>query len=158
MAARSTAERFWCKVNVIDDADSCWLWTAAKLPKGYGRFGLNHRVVLAHRMAYMLSRGAIPEGMHIDHLCYTPSCVRPTHLRAVTPKQNTENRATVNRNNSSGVRGVSWHVKSGKWRAAVKHNRVTVWARTFDTIEEAAIAVAEARNRFHTHNDQDRAA
>lgn len=157
---QSTSERFWAKVNVIDDADSCWMWTAAQLPKGYGRFGMSRSqgVMLAHRMSYILSHGAIPEGMHIDHLCYQPSCVRPSHLRAVTPKQNTENRRGANRNNSSGFRGVSWHAKSGKWRASVKHNRITVWAETFDTIEEAATAVVEARSRFHTHNDQDRAA
>lgn len=69
--------RFWQKV---DKSGSCWIWTGAHVPKGYGQFAVNRRPVYAHRFAYELHHGAIPDGMQIDHLCRTPACVNPDHL------------------------------------------------------------------------------
>lgn len=157
MARLSLEERFWAKVDVVHDWRSCWNWTAAKLPKGYGRFGVNYQVVLAHRMSYMLAHGEIPEGMHIDHTCYNPSCVRPTHLRAVTPKQNLENRAGVSKNNTTGARGVK-RMAHGRWSASVKHHGKDYWAGAYDTIEEAAEAARLKRLELFTHSDLDRTA
>ncbi|MGO3650436.1 HNH endonuclease signature motif containing protein [Agrococcus casei] len=42
----------------------------------------------AHRFAYADSRGAIPEGLEIDHLCRNRSCVNPKHLEAVSKREN----------------------------------------------------------------------
>jgi hypothetical protein len=42
----------------------------------------------AHRVAYELLVGPIPDGMHLDHLCRTPACVNPAHLEPVTPRVN----------------------------------------------------------------------
>lgn len=78
-------ERFWAKVDLSGD---CWEWTAGKLPAGYGRFKMPNREALAHRVAYELLVGPIPAGLHIDHLCRNPSCVRPEHLEPVTPAEN----------------------------------------------------------------------
>lgn len=87
--AADEATRFWGKVDTTGD---CWLWTAAKDPLGYGRFqrsgGLG--TCLAHRLAYELLVGPIPEGLVIDHLCRVPSCVRPEHLEPVTQGTNVE--------------------------------------------------------------------
>lgn len=148
-----THERFWAKV---DKSGECWLWTACKLPKGYGRFGLGDRVVLAHRFAYAETHGPIPDGMHVDHTCHNPSCVRPAHLRAVTPKQNIENRGRLNRNNTTGVRGV--YLRGDKYEARVKHNREDIRVGVFDTLEDAAEAVRLKRLELFTHNDLDREA
>ena len=46
------------------------------------------KLVLAHRFAYELLRGPIPEGMTIDHLCRTRSCVNPEHFEVVTRGEN----------------------------------------------------------------------
>lgn len=62
----------------------CWLWTACVVHSGYGNFDREE----AHRVAWRLYRGPIPEGMYIDHMCRVRSCVNPDHLRVVTPKQN----------------------------------------------------------------------
>lgn len=76
--------RFWSKVS-IGAPDECWLWQAYKTPAGYGQFGRN---TPAHRVAYELCVGPIPEGLDIDHLCRTHDCQNPRHLEAVTRREN----------------------------------------------------------------------
>lgn len=44
--------------------------------------------MLAHRVAYTLAVGSIPDGLEIDHLCFVPACVNPDHLEAVTGLEN----------------------------------------------------------------------
>lgn len=73
----------------VRKTDSCWLWVGAKRPDGYGQIGIGFGRVLAHRLAYTLANGLIPDGLQIDHLCRKPPCVNPEHLEAVTPKVNT---------------------------------------------------------------------
>ena len=79
--------RFWAKV---EKTDSCWFWTGAKIQGGYGSFTDGRgSSVPAHRLAYELLVGPIPEGLVIDHLCRTPGCVNPSHLEPVTVRENT---------------------------------------------------------------------
>jgi hypothetical protein len=81
-------ERFWSKV-VVGGPDDCWMWTANKTPAGgYGMFWLNGRSIGAHRMAYELEVGPIPEGLTIDHVCGVPGCVNPAHLAVATQREN----------------------------------------------------------------------
>ena len=82
----TTAARFWAKVDRTDD---CWNWTASGNGKGYGSFKVAGRVVKAHRFAYELLVGPVPEGLQIDHLCRNRACVNPEHLEPVTSKINT---------------------------------------------------------------------
>lgn len=88
----TTEERFWSKVDKNGpvperrpDLGQCWLWTDAPLHFGHGRFTLTHKKsVKAHRFAYELLIGPIPEALVIDHLCRNPPCVNPAHLEPVT--------------------------------------------------------------------------
>ena len=83
----SVEERFWSKVYFPPCEDDCWTWTAGRT-LGYGLFSISHDAVFAHRLAYELTHGSIPEGLQIDHLCRTPLGVNPAHLEAVTPRTN----------------------------------------------------------------------
>jgi hypothetical protein len=76
----TVAERFWPKVN---KTESCWLWLAA-VTDGYGMFWLDRRYQKAHRVAYEMLVGPIPEGLQLDHLCRVRNCVNPAHLEPVT--------------------------------------------------------------------------
>lgn len=93
---KTAEQRFWEKVN---KTDTCWLWTAAQNGAGYGQLRMTrHSNAYAHRFAYELLVGPIPEGMQLDHLCRVRHCCNPDHLEAVTPKVNT-NRSTASEAN-----------------------------------------------------------
>ena len=81
----SVVDRFWSKVVQAGD---CWDWTAGRDPKDYGQFWVAGRMVRAHRFAYELIVGPIPDGLELDHLCRNHECVRPEHLDAVPHKVN----------------------------------------------------------------------
>lgn len=74
---------FWENVQ-IGGLEDCWIWMKGKDGHGYGAFKRQK----AHRIAYTIAKGAIPEGLHILHKCNEPSCCNPTHLRAGTHAEN----------------------------------------------------------------------
>ena len=68
----------------------CLVWTGAK-SDGYGTWTDHGKKVYAHRAAWERENGAIPDGKHIDHLCWNRACILPDHLRAVTQAENNQN-------------------------------------------------------------------
>lgn len=90
--------RFWAKVDK-EGPGGCWLWTTRCSDDGYGQFSINRQQRFAHRIAYELLVGPIPEGLRIDHVkangCTSKLCVKaladergPAHLEAVTQREN----------------------------------------------------------------------
>lgn len=77
-----TVARFWSKVKVGASCE-CWLWHG-NLPGRYGKF----QTVRAHRFAYELIKGPIPEGLMIRHLCHNKLCCNPKHLEVGTAQDN----------------------------------------------------------------------
>lgn len=93
MARRKTPAwiRFITKRQIVPNG--CHKWTAFRNPNGYGTFKHGNDQY-AHRVAYRLFAGDIPDGMTIDHYCYPqdgcigPACVNPEHLRVATQREN----------------------------------------------------------------------
>lgn len=80
-------ERFWRLVDKHGPIPShcpelgpCWLWTRKPNCRGYGRFGVGGRVFMAHRVAYVVGTGGIPDGLLILHRCDVRLCCRFSHL------------------------------------------------------------------------------
>lgn len=80
------APRFWSKVDRGGDGE-CWPW----LGSGDGRYGqlyVSGKSIKAHRFAYELLVGPIPDGLTLDHLCRNTACVNPAHLEPVSHREN----------------------------------------------------------------------
>jgi hypothetical protein len=84
---RRTIERF---MNFVPEArsDECWEWQSVRNRRGYGKFWLNGRTDLAHRVSYELHNGPIPAGDLVRHTCDNPPCVNPAHLLVGSRKDN----------------------------------------------------------------------
>ena len=81
-----TLERFWSKVN---KTDGCWEWTGARTAPGWhGVVRTAGRKVVAHRFAWELENGPVPDGLRVLHHCDNPACVRADHLWLGTQREN----------------------------------------------------------------------
>lgn len=125
LSMKSVEERFWMKVRVLEDNHSCWEWVASKNKKGYGQFRIEPGVspVKAHRAAWLITEGSIPEGMVVMHQCDNPSCVRPSHLALGTHQDNMDDMVRKGRqSNGPAVKGrrklTDWQVKEIRSRYA----------------------------------------
>lgn len=92
------ANRFWSKVD-IKDPSQCWNYMGYTHPKtNYGQFSVSQKPMLAHRMAWILNYGEIPEKICVCHTCDNKLCCNPAHLWLGTPKQNTQDMIHKKRN------------------------------------------------------------
>lgn len=123
----------------------CVVWRKG-LKNGYGLFSPagSRTQVYAHRYAYELEHGPIPEGMIVDHTCWNRACVNPDHLRLATRQQNNRNRSGAMPRSGTGIRGVSRHPKGG-YRARVSLGDGGQYERWHSTIEAAAADAKAAR-------------
>lgn len=75
----------------VDSLVGCHLWIASRFKgTGYGCWNADGRAMGAHRWNYTRRKGAIPDGLVLDHLCRVRHCVNPDHLEAVTQKVNAQ--------------------------------------------------------------------
>jgi hypothetical protein len=79
----------------------------------------------------------------IDHINRDRLDCRKKNLRAATGKQNQGNREG-SKNNTSGYRGVYWHVRDAVWRAQIMRNKKQIGLGTFQSAEDAARAYDRA--------------
>jgi len=81
----SQITRFWSQSTPEGD---CRMWTGPRDHGGYGKFSAAQRTLSAHRVAFTMRFGPIPDGLVIDHLCRRRACVNADHLEAVTQREN----------------------------------------------------------------------
>ena len=137
--SKSLAQRTWDKV-AIGAPDECWLWQGAPSSYGYGRIreaGSGSRMLMAHRVVYEMAKGAIPEGMEIDHICRARMCCNPDHLQPVEPRENTRrglhgelrkacpsgHPATPENTGTSTVTGRNGRPSTARWCRVCKRER-----------------------------------
>lgn len=92
----STDNMNWEKISkriiIPENITACWTWVGQRAGSGvheYGRAQINGKSVAIHRVVYEIFVGKIPPKMVIDHLCRNHLCVNPSHLEAVTSRDNT---------------------------------------------------------------------
>lgn len=101
---KTIEQRFWAKTS--KQSNGCWQWTGATDTKGYGRFHVwRMGTILAHRYAWQLTNGLIPEGMFACHRCDNPACVNPEHIFIGTAEENTRDMLTKQRHSRGESHG-----------------------------------------------------
>lgn len=98
VAKKPTIDRLAKKLNYLGplptnrpELGSCWLWLEGNINRYVSLWDNDpghNRTRGAHRISYELYHGAVPNYLHIDHLCRNPSCCNPHHLEPVTPREN----------------------------------------------------------------------
>ena len=114
---------------------------------GYKSGRVFGRNVLAHRVAWAIQYGEWPEG-DIDHINGDKTDNRLRNLRQATRSQNLMNRGAAP-SNTSGVKGVCWDKRRGKWSAKIKVGGKTHNLGRFDAIDDAANAYKAASLKLH---------
>jgi hypothetical protein len=89
---RPAEQRFWEKVK---RTKGCWEWQGHCTQFGHGQLGVATALVYAHRFAYELLVGQIPDGCVLHHLCSNPACVNPAHLEPMTQAEHATLHATA---------------------------------------------------------------
>lgn len=144
-------DRFWSKVLITP---GCWLWQGAISKDGYASYRLNtSKTVYGHRV-FFGDTDMLVDHKYVSHGC-PRHCVNPDHLRLVTPKQNAENRKGSHKVSNTGVRGVCWVAKLGKYRVDVCHNNKRYYGGVFDDLDKAKQAAIDLRRKLFTHNDEE---
>ena len=102
----------------------------------------------AHRIIYLLAFGVDPSDKEIDHIDGDGQNNGPENLRLATSSENKHNRG-VQKNNTSGFKGVSWNKRDQKWQAKISHHRKHRHIGYHSTPEEAHAAYVRAAKELH---------
>lgn len=97
--AKTEAERFHERVDRSAGPDCCWPWTGPPGPGGYGVYKFQGKNQKAHRVAWQLANGPVPDGLKVLHECDNPACCNATggHLFLGTQDDNMKDMAAKGR-------------------------------------------------------------
>ena len=140
---------YWKKTNaycvkVGDKAGS------VKKNTQYIQVGFKGKVYLIHRFIWAWHGYSLEPNEDIDHIDGDGlnNCIE--NLRAVSHKQNHENRKTAQKNSKSGVKGVCWN-KTKKWKAYICHNGKDIHLGYYVNKDDAIAARIEGEKEYYTH-------
>ena len=123
---------------------------------GYVYIKVDGKRYFAHRLAFLWMEGTMPPEQ-VDHINGVRSDNRWSNLRHATQWENIGNRA-VFATSKSGVKGVYWNKKAGKWRATIRSAGRQHFLGYFNTVEEAQavynFAAGLVFGQFAVHNSR----
>jgi hypothetical protein len=120
-------EKFWDRV---EKTESCWLWTGARSPTGYGNIYIFKSYISTHRLSWLINFWNIPIGLDVCHHCDNPPCCNPNHLFLGTAKQNIQD-----------------SIRKGRWLSKSRHAKVTA-----ENVSEMRRLSLEGHTRKHIAN------
>lgn len=103
--ATETELSYFEKRFVPEPNTGCFLWIGNLSGTGYGRFQWKGKERLAHRVAWELHRGPIPDGLCVCHKCDQRHCVNPDHFFLGTNADNTADKCRKGRQSRSRLGG-----------------------------------------------------
>ena len=116
---------------------------------GYHQGAIFYTRFLAHRVIVAMVEGFWPE--EVDHENGIRSDNRFINLKPATHRQNAKN-TSIRRNNKSGVVGVHWHKKAGKWSAMIGvDGGKSIYLGLFESLDDAAAARKHAEQKYGFH-------
>lgn len=118
-------QRFLSKV---DQSGDCWIWLGAVSSGGHGSTAAHGKSISAHRLAYQLLVGPIPDGAFVCHRCDERLCVNPTHLFIGTRQDNVDDMMTKGRHWQQGGKTILTRTKTAL-------RRKTIEERLWDQVE-----------------------
>lgn len=114
--------------------------------KGYKQVKIGNYTYKVHRLIFLYHHNHLP--ITIDHIDGDKSNNNIENLRGATYSQNQCNRS-LQKNNTSGIKGVSWSKNKNKWEAYCFINKKKKNLGRYNTKEEAECVVIEYRNNTH---------
>ena len=113
---------------------------------GYRNVTLNYKCYYAHRITFLMHHGYLPK--FVDHIDGNKDNNKIENLRAATQSENLHN-SKRNKRSTTGHKGVKWSKQKQKFIGIVRSNYKEYYAGAYNTIEEAAKATIELRNKLH---------
>lgn len=127
---------------------------AGRLNKGYREVGIQGKKYPEHRIIFQMFNGYAPD--YVDHIDGNTQNNMISNLREATNSLNQAN-AKMRHDNSSGVKGVTWHKKAKKWQASITIHGKKKHLGLFDRLEDAqAIREQAAVDAFDDYIDHNR--
>lgn len=137
----------WNAKNAEKEALTC------RRPEGYFHGAIYGKIYVAHRVIWKIVYGDDPE--FVDHINGNTSDNRIANLRSVSKRENSLNQKWSGRG-SSGVLGVNWHRRLGKWHAKIGVNGKTCHLGYYSNIEDATAARRAADHLYGFHSNHGR--
>lgn len=138
----------WTRKNAGKVAGAISQHGKKEKPVYYRRIRVFGRDHYAHRLAWLYVTGEWPDKNEVDHRDGNTLNNRFDNLRRATHAQNGHNTG-LRRNNTSGVKGVTWDSARGRWQASITMNSKMVHLGRFDVFEDAVAARRAAETEYH---------
>ena len=158
--------RAWYYSWLTDTPSGCQEWRGYRYPNGYGYLGVGKKSMLAHRVAYELANGPIPDNQVIRHTCHNRACCRVSHLATGSQADNMRDRVVSGRHidapdlsqtNSIQIRERREpNMKFGSadfvgyfWNQSERVGECLEWQRAKDSNGYGVLRIGESQYRAH---------